>query len=225
MGFKFYKMIRITTALFLFIPHIVFSQVDIKNISLTTPDSAIIYADTLFGIENKIEMTGLNDKAYLRLKSGKGEITRDKLNPSVFIFNAELSGKDSAVIEVYVSYDLVFTKSFQIRALADPIPMLGNFADSAATVDEIILNPVINVVLPGSYYKHSYRVIYFKAIILSSKGRVQVFDREGGNRLTKDQLKKVEVLKKGNKIELTEITVTCNDCAIRRLGDLTVRIE
>jgi len=212
-------MKRITTAVLFFIPINVFSQPEIKNISLTVPDSSILY----IGIENKIEVTGIKDKPYLRLKSGKGEIIRHNLNP--FLFLLTVTGKDSDVVELYENNNLVFTKTFSVRKLADPVPVFGTLADSVATVDEIILNPVINVLLPGCYYKHSYRVIYFKATVLSSKGRVDVFDKEGGNRLTKDQLKSIKQLKKGNKILLTEITATCFDCANRRLRDLTITIK
>lgn len=187
--------------------------------SLTSPDSAILYV----GVENKIEVTGLNEKAYIRLKSGKGEISRKNLSPS--IFNVQVSSVGTDAIELYHNNKLILTRAFQIRTLTDPVPLFGNLTDSTATLQEIILNPTINVSLPNCYYNHDYRVIYFKTTILSSKGRVEVFDRTNGNRLTKDQIKSINQLKKGNKILLTEISATCPDCATRRLRDLTIIIK
>ncbi|MFI5218334.1 MAG: GldM family protein [Bacteroidia bacterium] len=208
-------MKRIITAFLFLIPWTLYAQPEIKNISLTTPDSAILYT----GVENKMEVSGVSDKAYLRLKSGKGEVKRNTSSPSVF--NVRVSNTGSDAIEVYESSKLVLTKPFEVRALADPVPMLAHFADSVA-VDSIVKYPTLNILLPGCYYKHEYSILYFFPKVLYGKGKVEIFYKTHGNRLNDEQTKFIKRLKRGDKIVFTEIMVTCPGCQNRRLRDLTV---
>ena len=215
-------MTKWTATYLLLFPLTVYAQVDIHNTRLTDPQLTMLYR----GIENTIEVSGLDKDTTLKLTSATGEVLESKWNNDPNLFFVKAGYADTDTLRLYQADSLVLTRTYEIKKIGNPISQLGDIADTTATIQQILENPKLIVVIPDCYYDHRYRVFYFRVTFLKATGdTLRTFDRTNGNQLTKAQTKTISDLKTGDKIEFTEITATCPNCVNRRLSPLTIMIK
>lgn len=215
-------MTKWTATYLIFFPLTTFAQVDIMNTALTDPQRTVLYT----GVENTIEVSGLHKDTTLTLTSATGEVIKSKWNNNPNKFFVKTGYKDTDTLRLYQADRLVLTRVYEVKKIGSPKPQLGDIADTTATIQHILANPTLNVVIPDCYYDHRFRVFYFKVTFMNATGNIlKTFDRTDGNQLTKAQAGIISSLKTGDKIVFSEITATCPDCANRRLNPLSITIK
>jgi len=215
-------MKKLTIAYLIFLPITILAQLDIKNNSVTKSDLDVLYK----GIVNNITISGLDHDTSLKLTSATGQVLQFKKDnvPNSFFVKADYANIDT--LKVYQADTLLLTKIYEVKSIGNPVPQIGRIKDNSVTIQEILKDPTINVIIPDCYYDHGFRVIRFKTSLLRATGdTIKTFGLTHSNQLTKGQIKIINGLKAGDKIEFTEITATCNDCALRRLDPLTITIR
>lgn len=194
------------------------AQTNIQNVSLTNPDSNILY----IGVDNIIKVVGLDTDTTIKLVSTTGKISKWS---GKFILRHTFAKSDT--LWVYSSNNKILSsKVYDIKVIGNPVARLGHITDTITTVQEILTDTKINVVIPDCYYDHHFRVISFSVSVTNNIGD-QILKQENilNNQLPDKFSKKINKLKSGDRIILSEITATCPDCALRRLNDITLTIK
>jgi len=193
------------------------AQTNIQNISLTNPKLNILY----IGVDNIIEVVGLETDTTIILISATGQIYKwsDK-----FILRHTFAKVDT--LRAFSSDKILTSKVYDIKVIGNPIARLGHVTDTTTTVQEILIDTKINVVIPDCYYDHRFSVLSFSVSVTNNIGD-QILKQKNilNNQLPDKFNKKISKLKSGDRIILSEITATCPDCALRRLNDVTLTIK
>lgn len=207
-------------AIILFLPLTIFSQVDLKNISLTNPDLAILY----IGIHNEIELTGLEyDSTYI-VKYTKGFARINDWGNGKFHVIPRIKTKDT--LYLYRNDNLIFTKIFELKRLPDPIAQLGDITDTIATIKEILSNPNLNIILPNCYYKMSFRIVKFRALLIQNSGdTLNEYKSNWSCTLPRPLVFDIMYSNAGDRIVLYYITVRSADSCDRTLNQIRITIK
>ena len=129
------------------------AQVQILNRSLIDSTLSYLY----IGVENKIELLNA-PKKQIRFEITNGSIT--PTGPGTAI--ATLVSDDSSVILCYSGDSLLARKVFKVDTIPAPGPQFGNITHFFATVEDIVANAYVVVVLRNCYYKHSLKPLGFR---------------------------------------------------------------
>ncbi len=152
-------MKNILTFWMIIFPFGLFAQVGMKNMSLKHPDSALLY----IGVQNYIEISGLDNYTNLELKSSSGTVYPSE--DGKFYLMVRRQGADTVML--FQNRKLIFTKIYKIKFIADPKTQLGYVTEKTATVSQILQNTKLYVVLPGSDYKHPFHIQSFELILIN----------------------------------------------------------
>jgi hypothetical protein len=192
------------------------AQISIQNISLTNPSLNILYV----GVDNIIDVKGLDTNNTYTIVSATGKVANWANN---YVVRHTLATTDT--LRLYQSNKLVVEKTFDIHKIGNAITRLGNVTDTSTTVQRILSNTKIYILLPNCFYKHFFSIRSFDIILVQKKG-AQLFEEEiQGDQLTVKAINSISKLKSGDKIILTKIVAVCPDCNLRRLADLIITIE
>jgi hypothetical protein len=210
------KVILIIFPLLLFIPAKLLGQVDILNIDLTDSTLNFIYT----GLDNDLLITGLRDTSELKFTGYKIKVTRNK---DRLIATSSSVGIDT--LKVFKKDKLLLAKVFEIRKWATPFVRLGDIKDTVASVQEIILNPVL-IYVRQDYYRYYSWVEQFALTITGAKGNtLRPLESVEGNRLTEEMLRDIKKLKPGNKLSFEFIRIACADCSRPTMPAFTIMIK
>lgn len=201
------------------IPLACFGQINIQNISLKHPDSSILY----IGEQNYLKISGLkkNDKTEISSSSGSINVSNEGLI-SVKVTKSNIS--DTLVL--YQNKKKIFKKAFSVRLIPDPIAQLGYINKDVTTVNRILLNTKLQVVLPGCDFKHSLSIKGFELSLFNSRNVVtNKFEFINGDEFSLKQMEEIKKLKTGSKLVLKNIRATCPYCIGRVLDSLKITIQ
>nr|MBC8146470.1 hypothetical protein [Bacteroidota bacterium] len=150
--------------LLLFLPISIFSQVDLKNRSLTDSNLAILY----IGIYNEIKITAYKVDSTFNIKSSNGKVIESDWRNNSFTVKPHLGTVDT--LTLFQNGKLILSKIYELKRIPDPIAQLGNITDTTATIKEILSNPELRIILPNCNYKMSFRVISYSALLIQNSG-------------------------------------------------------
>jgi len=202
-------MFKCLVPILLFIPFVASAQVVINNVRLTVPQMNILY----IGVENIIEVSGLNDFSELELKSSTAQISINNRSKTMnqFLVDAGYVGSDT--LQLYQFGKLILTRIYENRSIPMPVPQLGDLSDSTAFVIQILRNPTLNIVFPDCYFAPGFRVTKFNLTLIHSAGdTIKKYSITEGFQLLSGQIKAIRKLKTGDKILFTGIITTCPNC-------------
>jgi hypothetical protein len=210
---------RSTSWLLLLAPVVSVAQVGLLNKSLTEPELDILYR----GIENRIEVTGVDDMETLELRTLGGQTHRYSEATSAFLVKARSTSMDT--LELFHAGVLMLSKTYETRIIEDPVARIGDITDTVATVEEILRDPTLHVFIPGSHYAHCFQVAYFELALFGIAGdTLHHCERSWGDTLGKPHIRQIRKLRKGERISVV-ITRGCPSCTLVRLRPLTITIE
>ena len=129
------------------------AQVEILNRSLVDSTLSFLY----IGVENKIELSNVPSK-QVRFEITNGSITTK--GPGTALVTV-FSG-DSSTILCYSGDSLLARKAFKVDTIPGPHPQFGSIKTLFATVEDIVANSYVVVVLKNCYYKHSLKPLGFR---------------------------------------------------------------
>ena len=142
-----------------------FSQIDIINQSLTDSSQKILYA----GTENVIVVKGLENTSYKINITGSGAFI-NKIENNIYAVRV-ITSKEICEISITKNNKNVFRKSFTVKEIESWLAAtIGGFKDTIIRKERIFINPFISIIIPGSYYRHNYKVISFNAIFIQNGG-------------------------------------------------------
>lgn len=202
-------------------PLSVFSQIDLKNISLTDSNLAILYSR----INNEIEITGLEIDSTIILMYSNGKAEKSTKN-NVFIVKPSYYPRTDT-LSIYKNNQLVFTEIFEIRRIRDPQSYIGNKNQGKITIKEIISNPELIAYSPDCYYKFNIQVISFVVSLPDrSSDSLKIIEiKSTSNKLSEKQIEKIKKLKDGDGITFQYITAQGSDKTIRTLNPIALTIK
>ena len=158
-------------------------QVNIYNLSLTDTTKYIFYT----GVENKIAITGkdYNELTNAVHVSGGGANIR-KVSANNYIVRATSVTDDCKIWVTSKNGKTIAEKIFTVKLITDPVLQFGSFRNNeTASVNEILNNPFLNVVIPDCYYQYNIQIVSFE-IGVSVKDSV-ILESTTGNKLSDKQ--------------------------------------
>lgn len=211
-------MRKLILSLALLLSQNLFGQISIRNMSLSNPDSAVIYV----GVPNLIQIKG-TDKA-VTLVAVRSEILD---TPGLNVFSVRpYSGNNSETFKVYLNKKLLITKVFQINPTPEPSPQLGNLAKTIASTQEIIANGGLKVAFQNSNYRGDFFVQSFVIHVLSPAGATLFSSVESDRGLfSSAQTDIIKSLKSGSKIIFDDILIITPSSQVRRLRDFFILVN
>jgi len=221
-------MMRVFYIFILLIPNSTFSQVNVINRSLIDSSLNIAYV----GIENAIELTGLNKiKDSILFSTTNGIITN--LGQNRFTLKPSKIGE--CTVNFQTKKQKIAIKTFRVDTLGEMVVRLAGVrdsnatgtSDSYATIQQIVSSPFLVIEVPETFYKHKCQVTSF---LLSMDGtgfedanvQVEISGYIIPERIV-DMIKRK--LRKGNVIAFENIYGVCADGRRRKLKSFTIMIK
>jgi len=180
------------------------TQIEIENQCLIEPSLKVLYS----GVENKIVLTHIKKKCTYNLLSSDPETTITRLS------NTEYSIKPSYSIRMdtlRIVEDSVEIRSDFYTVSRVPIPFiqLGNihYESKYASANDIIANTTLTPVYFG-FLKQSIKIDRFDIHFYDLNDTLLFSEMEvEGNKLTPDLCQRIQALKPGCQIEISNIMV------------------
>lgn len=212
-------MKRLFCIVIFIIPLACFGQINIQNISLKHPDSSILY----IGEQNYIKISGLDQKDKIEISSSTGSINvSDDGLISIKVTKANIS--DTLVL--YQNKKAIFKKVFVVRTLPKAIAQLGYVNKEITTVNQILLNTKLYVVLPKCDFKHSLSIMGFELSLFKPNNTLkELFEYISEGELNLKQIEAIKKLKSGDILLFDNIKATCPDCAVLSLDPIKITIK
>ncbi len=194
-----------------------YAQVTIQNISITKPDTNILYHK----VENRIKVSGTKEKINLISKNGS-RITNYDSNLFAIIPN---TWKPDTLM-VFAGKKILLEKEYIVHNLPEITIQLGNIRDTAATVSEIIANKGLRVLFKESLYNSPAQVRSFSTTIVGADSDTLSFNLgTNGNLFSMEQETIIKKLKPNSKIHFDDILAVGTDSRTRRLHPFTITIK
>lgn len=204
------------TILIILTSHLLSAQINLRNLSLTIPDSALLY----YGLENKIEILGTPYQASIKYTSTNSDIQVDS---SRIIIVPKKFGIDT--IKVYNGKLKIFQKTFLIVKLETPVIQIANSIDSFLDKDRIIKIPYVSLKVPNCLYKFR-TIVYSYNLTILNKSQERIEFNMMNNEITMDALNVIQTLKHGDQLYFENIigAVQPSFCP-RGFGDKIIKIK
>jgi hypothetical protein len=133
------------------------------------------------------------------------------------------SGSDS--IKLYSKGKLVYISPFQIDTVGNPVARVGYYVDTLLSLNQILLNPCLNVLFPGTNYRGRYFIFHFTMTIEYLSGVVSPTEATDFNRFSTRQLEAIKTLQPGDQLHFTYVAGGGPDGRIRKLPPFTITIK
>lgn len=194
----------------------IYASVKIKNISLTAPDSNILY----YGVDNEIEISSVNRLSMeIETKNldvdftSKNIIVRPKYNYG-FATIIVKGGNRNAV-----------KKIFRVELIPIPDYNIAGTMDTVIDKDKLISNPSINLWLPNCYLKAMpYAINGFEVSVLT-KNELQPPFQQDSNIFSEEMLKFIRLLQAGDILYFDNVKVVSPDKNIRMIMSKKIIIK
>lgn len=195
------------------------AQVKMYNTSLTDSLLPLVY----HGVDNKLTITGVHG-SRLNLTSGYGRIRPDFDNNNVFYYrNDQLVKYDT--FRLYDGNKLLLTTVLEQKFLARPVTSVAQSTDSVISKEKLAADPVIDVFRDDLFINNFY-VVKFEMDIYPQTGEPVLYGVTEGDRLTPEQVKKIQSLQKSDIIRLYNVIANCPGCLMKsRLKPVEIRVE
>lgn len=138
------------------------AQVNIVNRSLTNDSLPILYA----GMENQIEIVHYSPKSKSVVTMSQGEISNLAPNPNKYIARSLVDS--IAIITIREKNKTVFSRSFAVESIPDPVAMVGGITDSTATVQQVLISGMLRVNFPNCFLRHNFSISSFHLTIIDA---------------------------------------------------------
>lgn len=209
-------------------PLTTFCQIGLINSSLVDSSMNILYR----GIENKIVIPGITNYDSIGIHSLKGEIIhwqKSNNEPSTFLLKIGSKVHDTLSydrISILKMNDTLYTKTYKVSRIGEPFLRHGQIQDSLVSIDEIVENKQLNVVIENCFYDHRFRVFSFHLIVKPKSGKNEIyFPETRGNTLINKHIIKIKRLKKDDELIFSQVLAYCADCTGRILPPLVLKIK
>jgi hypothetical protein len=103
---------------------------------------------------------------------------------------------------------------------------IGNTSDSILTVNEILKEPLLKIIIPNSSLFHNYVIIRYNLTISKVNGEI-ILNKEAtsGNKLTSSQIDLIKELNTGDRLIFDNLVVGCPDCRNFKLKLYSITIK
>ncbi len=238
--------------IFLSLPFLSFSQIKIRNISLSNPDKKIFYNR----LTNLLDIKGFDSTKNIRLISLNGNFETKIENGKK---KYEFSPNNICIDTIFIYLDNIFHSKqvYEIREIEEQKIRLGNIKSNYSTVDDILKNNKLTIISDSTFLKNTYDIFsfvlfkihkldtipiyrpfkkgdssYIHVVDIQSKNSYdQKFELKKpeeinwGNKLDEYQLKEIKKMKKGDKLLFTMIKGGCSNCYFKRFPDFQLQIK
>jgi GldM C-terminal domain len=196
------------------------AQIQVYNRSLT--DSTLPYL--YIGVDNAIEVdwNGLEPTEHaFSISNGGGSIM--KLGGNKFIVRVTTVTDDCVIRISNKKRKTVFEKVFKVRVIYLPEATLNGHQFDTVSKQEVLLFPVLNVIIPKSFWRHNYRIIAFEASFISNGDSIKISTQ--GNSFSKEQIAKARELNTGDEIYFDQIRSLSPDSRTIKLPSFWIKIK
>lgn len=199
---------------FLLLPLFTKAQINIYNTSLldSTKTQLYKYASNYLKVKS-------SDK-YTILLAAKSKVSY--LGNNKFDVMPSEDGVDT--IWVYSKGKLALTRVFSIDTVSEPIARVANTMDTILSVRQILTNPFLGVMLPGSNFKSNFVISSFTTIVTTQNDE-EIIDKSLSNNLTPDQIKTIKNLGRGDRILFQDIIGGGPDSRRHKLPNFRIHIK
>jgi GldM C-terminal domain len=203
----------------LFMPLLTNAQLRLINPRLFNPDSAYLYV----GIDNILQVAGYDNKGSLQIKTTKTLVQRGR-GENEFILRPVSRGTDT--VRLYKQGRCILTKVYQVNYIPGPIVSIGkNNSNYLLTVEEILTDPSLYIVLPGCHIDARFAVFSFDVIFVRVNTDTIMPQRTEGNRMGAGLVNIIKTLAAGDKIIFDNIKVTGPDSHTRTILPVAITIH
>lgn len=192
-----------------------FSQIKLRNLSLTLPDTNLLYQN----ISNRIEVKGVENLDKIKVTSTKSEVMEYEGD---FIFNPKHLGIDT--IQLFKGKTKIFENYFEVKEIDSPKVQIAGTFDTLISKERIIAAPFISVVMPNCFYKFFVYITAFE-MTTSIKGRASMHFEMKQNKLSPEAIIEIKKMKSGDKIIFDGIRAIPNGGCPRKLNPKTILIQ
>jgi hypothetical protein len=170
-------------------------QVVLKNSSLTSPDSALLY----IYVDNILEITGVKYDNTIKVSSTNSELK--KINGKITLI-PKLEGNDT--VRLYKGKNKLIEKVFKVAHFETPIVQIAATKDSILYPDKILNTPFVSIIIPHSIYK-CRTTVYGYTLEIKAKRSEPKFFSCSSSEIPKDALHVIKALKAGDELLFTGI--------------------
>ena len=167
------------------------------------------------GISNPLEIfDGGHADASLQLSTDNGRIARTQ---SGWTLSGAHSGQ--ATVTIKAGGQTVGTRRFTVRELPEPTAAISYTAGgrrhsysgrTPVSKDHLTANPQLTAAYAGDFIDVNFRVVRFHTIFINADKSVTTLEARG-NRFTRQQIQKIQQLRRGEKFYVSSIVVSAPD--------------
>lgn len=190
------KVHRLFLCLWAMLPFGLTAQLQLRNLSLVSPDSAVLY----IGIPNKLAASGFKHLKKITLHYYDNIVSPNKEG----LFYVAVSTKGNIPIAIFQGHRKVKEIPFAVRKITDPIVVLGNWQGNSIPKDSLLLNRELRVILPNCLINYRDDVLYFDFQIVAANQSGTVHHIKG-NRIPDELLPQLSKLRSGDELLFTNI--------------------
>lgn len=194
------------------------AQVKLINLSLTKPDSNVLFLD----VDNRLKVTG-TAAGPLTLASTNG-IGFDALPDNEFICRTHVL--QPTIVKVFQKNKLIYEKNYRVDSIQRFRIQVGGIRSDTASVTEIIANKGLITINENPLFKSPFTVVGFQITGTTSMGDT-LFQKiaSDANIFSVDQAINIRRLKKFNKLVFHDTRVIGPGSRIRVLDPFTILIR
>jgi GldM C-terminal domain len=193
-----------------------FSQTDIINKTLISPDSNVLY----LGITNSIEIIN-NKNPFFEIRSANRSLTSTH-NSHIFELRPTRLGWDTVFI--IDGNEILFQKAFKIVALPAIEARLGTLRVEEATQEQIYINGWLVLTIPNCKCTTTYVVSSFEVEFESEDHGEEIIKIEG-DRLTIKARKVIKSLNSGDVVYFDRIVAKNEDGKSIEVPGFTITVK
>ena len=173
-----------------------FSQINIVNKLLLSPDSNVLF----LGVTNSIEVRNYKN-LFFEIRAAKSPLSA---TPNSYVFEVRPNQPGWDTIYISDGTDVFFKKGFRIDYLPAPRAKLGTLHTDSATSEEITINGWIVTFIPNCKCNTSFAVISFQVEFEGDDVEQEPVKIEG-DRLDVKTKKFIRTLKPGDVVYFNHI--------------------
>ncbi len=136
------------------------AQVQLRNLSLVSPDSAVLY----IGIPNKLAVSGFKESKNITLRYADHIVVSPEKDGIFYVSVSTMGNMSIAVLQGRRKLKEI---SFAVRQLTDPVVVLGNWQGNSIPKDSLLLNRQLRVILPNCLINFRDEVLNFDLQIIT----------------------------------------------------------
>lgn len=193
------------------------STLDIINPNLTNIEKPYLY----LGVDNLVVIKNAPALMNYDMEMTKGIITAGE-EKNTFLINAKKDGIDT--LKVTFGGRVIYKKAFIIDRLPDIMVTVGNITKPIAGIDEIMMQPMLRVALPGSYLTFPFTIksfVFYTSYANSKSAQIE----NTGPYFNKEIVDFIKGLRKGTTLYFTDVKLGSPDGLERTVSSFTLKVQ